>query len=197
MNPHAPPGIKKPSRIGRGLIWVRTLASFPRMGANARAVQRSFTDELGYKLTVPVGPDGQPGYTLRAPSQTPYLGAMAIDGSRSDLRVQVDSSGASLGVSCFGRSEIVGDHEYCARPSWEFTPDGGDMITIDQNRSETIGPLETIRTVKLLPSGRMLIDWFFVREGWTFAAGVLIKPGTGEESEQASKQVLETWKWSN
>lgn len=179
-------------------FWIQSIkivVMLPILKRRPRKMKASYTGELTHQIVVPKGPKGQPGYRILAASESPYAGAFAADKTRSDFRVFLDNEGSTLGAVCFGTSRERGTPEEMARPSWEHPSARRGMETVAENRYESFAAFDAIRAAKAVGRDRLLIDWFFERDGWAFAVGVLANTRKIASAELAAREVLATWRW--
>ena len=150
-----------------------------------------FSTALDHEIVVPPGPDGRPGERLLAPSLSFYPPWITQDDCREDLRVLLTHSGSSLGVVCLNRS-VPGDPLLSARYSLTRVAPSVDHRSIEP---ETVAGEAGVRYRAPLNTAT-LIEWKFVRAGWLYAAGALIRRSDDElETEDRAREVLSTWQW--
>src|SRR4051812_13157678 len=140
--------------------------------------QYQFSGELTHGVTVPAGPDGRPGERLLLPSRNAWNSEISRDGARNDCQAILSRRGSLLLVVCLGP---VSER----RNPWESAHYSIDaVVNRVQTRSLEGAPERTklagedaVKYVIGERNGRRQHEWKLARNGWLYAAGILVQPG--------------------
>jgi hypothetical protein len=155
-----------------------------------------FVGAAVYPVQVPAGPDGRPGYRLKASSRPLHVGVMGRDASRSDLAVYVGER-SLLQTVCFPDNDGGLTPIEHARSAMDKTTTRG-LVTVLAAPEPAVmaGEEGVVSELRLLRTGRHLTEWKFRHAGWMFGAGIALHPKDDAAAVYAvAREVLATWQW--
>ncbi len=155
---------------------------------------RTYTGVLEHEVVVPIGPAGQPGESLRAPSPSAYPARFGPDGSREDFRVLTGPGGSSFASVCLGTVADRGEPEAVAREAPEGFRQQG-FTTRNEAFRDAIAGHEAWGHSVVMPSG-VLTDWHFAHAGWYFIVGAVCNRRDDYwDVFSRTRSILSTWEW--
>jgi hypothetical protein len=159
-----------------------------------RRWHRSYTGVLEHEIVVPVGPGGEPGARLRAPSPSMYSTRFGPDGSREDFRVLVGPRHSSFASVCLGTVANRGEPEALARDAPEKHRRQG--ITVRQGTFPDQIAGHDAWGHSFVIGTRVVTDWHFAHDGWCFVVGTYCTPEDNYwDAISRTREVMETWEW--
>jgi len=179
----SPATVDNPKRVGvvRSLLMVRQW-------------RRTYTGALEHEIVVPVGPKGEPGARLHAPSRSIHGTRFGPDGAREDFRVLVGPGGSSFASVCLGSVEDRGDPETMARKAPDNHRRQGLTVRQETFPDRVAGHDAWGHSYVL--GSRVVTDWHFAHDGWCFVVGTYFNPQDDYwDVIGRTRNVMETWEW--
>lgn len=182
--------------IGLAVVALRDTRPITRvLGPRRSSVTRGldYNPRRARTIEVPQSPDGRPGYTITAHSDSLYLGRINQDLSRSDFLVAVGPR-ATLNAVVLGPYAAHETPEESALYTVTAVSGIGKEIVRPLSHGDVAGE-EAVGYAYRLDGRRTITEWKFKKDGWMFAVGVN-RDEDDDESLRRAVACLASWRWT-